>query len=116
MARSDEELGRQLFLEQVKRLQELHYLVLRWATISEGKGVKYNITNLFDDLKACGVTRTKQTAVAAVVSLETLCFIDLRDEHNRKNIYITAFGAKALETMVLRDMYQPKESLFLEGH
>lgn len=104
-----------LFDEQVKRLQECHFLILYWATVSEDKGVKYNITNLFDDLKYIGITRTKQTAVAAVASLVTLCYIDLREEHNRKNIYITRFGAKALESMVLKEMYKPKSSPFLEG-
>jgi hypothetical protein len=104
-----------LFEEQVERLQELHYLILLWAVQSEGKSLKYNITNLFDDLKSAGKTRTKQTAVAAVAALATLRFIDIREEHNRKNIYITNFGAKALESMMMRGKYKESESTFLEG-
>ena len=86
-----------------------------WSAIGEDKQAKYNITNLFDDLKSAGLTRTKQTAVAAVAALSTLCFIDLRDEHNRKNIYITHFGARALEMIVTRGGFQPKGSVYLES-
>lgn len=103
-----------LFDEQVGRLHELHYLVLFWAAQGEGRGCKYNITNCFDDLKHAGVTRTKQTAVAAIEGLATLCFIDIRDERNRKNIYITKYGAKALEALVMSNQFQPKPSAFLE--
>ena len=102
-----------IFEAQVKRLQESQFLVLYWAAESEGRGVKYNITNAFDDLKSAGLTRTKQTAVASVMGLETLCFIDLREEHNRKNIYITNFGAQALKEMVVNRMFEAKKSSFL---
>ena len=108
------ELG-PLFEEQVLRLQESHFLILYWATQSEGRGHKYNITNAFDDLKLAGLTRTKQTAVSAVFALLTLCFIDIRDEHNRKNIYITRYGARALEMMVKRDLFKPQASAYLEN-
>lgn len=114
MAQQNDEQNN-LFDEQVKRLQESHFLVLYWAAQSEDKGVKYNITNIFDDLKYVGITRTKQTAVASVTALVTLCFIDLREEHNRKNIYITKFGAQALKAMVINEMYKPRGSSFLGG-
>ncbi|MBR4673520.1 MAG: hypothetical protein IKP00_03570 [Victivallales bacterium] len=111
---TEEELGK-LFSEQVERLQEGHFLVLYWAALGEGKKVKYNITNLFDDLKAVGITRTKQTVVGIVQGLESLCFVDLREERNRKNIYITRFGAKALEMMVKQKRYTSRKSAFLEA-
>ena len=107
--------GMALFNEQVGRLQEIHFQILYWSAIGEDKHAKYNITNLFDDLKSAGLTRTKQTAVAAVTALSALCFIDLRDEHNRKNIYITHFGAKAMELIVTRGGFTPRASAFLDG-
>ena len=113
MAGTRKEESAALFEEQVERLQEIHYQILYWSTLGEDRHAKYNITNLFDDLKSAGLTRTKQTAVAAVAALSTLCFIDLRDEHNRKNIYITHFGARALEMMVTRGRFEPKKSVFL---
>jgi len=109
-----DELG-PLFEEQVLRLQESHFLILYWATQSEGRGHKYNITNAFDDLKLAGLTRTKQTAVSSVFALLTLCFIDIRDEHNRKNIYITRYGARALEMMVKRNLFKAQASAYLEN-
>ncbi|MBQ7176439.1 MAG: hypothetical protein IKS20_01635 [Victivallales bacterium] len=109
-----DELG-PLFEEQVLRLQESHFMILYWATQSEGRGYKYNITNAFDDMKQAGLTRTKQTAVSSVFALSTLCFIDIRDEHNRKNIYITRYGARALEMMVKRDLFKPQASAYLEN-
>ena len=105
-----------LFDEQVARLDHSHFLLLSWAAQAEDKGVKYNITNGFDDLKRAGITRTKQNAVAAVEALRILCFLDLRDEGNRKNVYITSYGAKALEAYILQHRYVPKPSAFLEGH
>ena len=104
-----------LFREQVSRLELSHFLILYWAAQSEGLELEYNITNLFDDLKSAGITRTKQTAVAAVISLATLCFVDLREEHNRKNIYITRFGAKALESMIRNSVFNKIESTYLRG-
>lgn len=104
-----------LFTEQIARLELSHFLILCWATESEGAELKYNITNLFDDLKSAGITRTKQTAVAAVMSLATLCFVDLREEHNRKNIYITRFGAKALASMINNKVFSKIESAYLRG-
>jgi len=106
----------QLFDEQVDYLAEVHFLVLYWAAQSEGAGVRYNITNCFDDLKYHHITRTKQTAVAAIEALAALRFVDLRDEGNRKNLYITTYGAKALETLVLGRAFEPKPSAFLEAH
>lgn len=104
-----------LFEEQVASLREDHFLVLYWAAQAEGKGCRYNLTNGFDDLKHAGITRTKQTAVAVVEALKVLRFIDIRDEGNRKNVYITIHGAKALEAMVLQSVFAPKKSVFLEG-
>jgi hypothetical protein len=113
MSHGSQELGH-LFDDQVRRLHELHFLILFWAAQGEGRSCKYNITNCFDDLKHAGLTRTKQTAVAAIEGLATLCFIDIRDERNRKNIYITRYGAKALEVLVMSEQFQVKPSVFLE--
>ncbi len=111
---SEEEIGK-LFNEQVERLQESQFLVLYWATLAEGGKILYNITNLFDDLKTAGMTRTKQTVMGIVQALENLCFVDLREEKNRKNIYITRYGAKALETIIKQKKYTGKKSAFLEA-
>jgi len=43
-----------------------------------------------------------------------LRFLDIRDEGNRKNMYITPYGARALESLVLQKKYSPKKSAFLE--
>lgn len=106
---------RQLFDEQVSALQEGHFLVLYWSAQAEGAGISYNITNCFDDLKHSGITRTKQTAVAFAEALAALCFVAIRDEGNRKNLYITTYGAKALESLVLSRTFTPKPSAFLKG-
>ena len=106
---------KQLFDEQVAHLGEAHFLVLYWAARSEGAGVRYNITNCFDDLKHHHLTRTKQTAVAVIEALAALRFVDLREEGNRKNLYITTYGAKALEALVLGGRFAPKKSAFLEA-
>jgi hypothetical protein len=103
-----------LFDAQVKRLGEAHSLILYWCSSAEGRSLKYNLTNCFDDLKSAGITRTKQTAIAAVEALATLCFVDLKDEGNRKNIYITRHGAKALEYLVKNSLFHSKPSSFLE--
>jgi len=102
-----------LFEQQVSQLTQAQYLVLLWATQGEGLGVKYNLTNCFDDLKHAGITRTKQTAVAVVESVRSLCFIEIKDERNRKNIYITKWGAQALAALVGAGHFQNLESLFL---
>ena len=104
-----------IFHEQVDHLEERHFLVLYWVVQAEDRGRRYNITNCFDDLKYRGLTRTKQNAVATVEALHSLRFIDVREEGNRKNIYITQYGAKALQALVLKRSYQPKLSAFLEG-
>ncbi len=103
-----------LFEAQVGALGPGHFLALCWAAQAEGRGVSYNITNCFDDLKAAGITRTKQTAVALVEALHSLRFVDVRDEGNRKNIYITTYGAKALEALVLGQAFTRKPSAYLE--
>ncbi|MFO7821630.1 MAG: hypothetical protein R6V56_06225 [Lentisphaeria bacterium] len=103
-----------LLKQQIEYLEEPHFLVLYWGAAAEDRGVRYNITNCFDDLKFQGITRTKQTATAILDSLEKLRFIDIRDEGNRKNIYITKYGAKALETLVLQEAFSPRKSIFLE--
>ena len=113
MARSVE-LTDDLLQDQLNRLGEGHFLILSWCTFCEDKTVKYNITNCFDDLKSAGITRTKQTAVSLVETLWALCFVDIRDERNRKNIYITPHGAKALAHLVKSDRYKLKLSSYLE--
>ena len=104
-----------LFKEQLKRLKEYHFLVLYWAAEAEVKGVKYNITNAFDDLKDLNITRTKQSVVAYVEALHVLCFIDMKEERNRKNIYISESGADALEHLVKNSDYKTMKSRYLEG-
>ncbi len=104
-----------LFEAQIGHLDEAHFLILLWTAMAEDKMKAYNITNCFDDLKHHRITRTKQTAVSSVDSLFALCFIDIRGEGNRKNLYITKHGAKALETLVLKANFKPKPSIFLEG-
>jgi hypothetical protein len=108
-------MAKELFKEQVEHLQEAHFLVLFWVATAEDKAIKYNITNCFDDLKMHRITRTKQTAVALTEALRALRFLEVRDEGNRKNMYITEHGAKALELLVLRRAYTPKPSSFLEA-
>ncbi|MBP5639194.1 MAG: hypothetical protein J6X55_06930 [Victivallales bacterium] len=115
MAQGKDEIS-ELFKQQVARMTYAHFLVLCWCAQSEDLKVKYNITNCFDDLKSCGVTRTKQTAVAIVETLYTLSFVDVRDEKNRKNLYISAWGAKALQQMVLNQQYVMKKSSYLEDY
>ncbi|MCU0858535.1 MAG: hypothetical protein MUC65_09060 [Pontiellaceae bacterium] len=104
-----------LYKEQLKRLKECHFLVLYWAADAEVKGVRYNITNAFDDLKELGITRTKQSVMAYVESLYMLCFIEVRDERNRKNVYLSESGAQALEDLVKSGNFKIKRSRFLEG-
>ena len=103
-----------LFAEQIDHLEEPHFQVLYWGATAEDRGLRYNITNCFDDMKYQRITRTKQTATAMLDALEKLRFIDIREEGYRKNIYITNYGAKALETLVLRSAFSPKKSVFLE--
>lgn len=104
-----------LFEKQASKLGEDHFLILWWAANAQDKKIKYNITNGFDDLKAAGLTRTKQTAVAVIEALEALCFIDVRDEGNRRNIYISDYGAQALMLLTSKQIYTTKPSAFMEG-
>ena len=104
----------ELFMQQLERLGEEHFLVLLWAAMSADRNRKYNITNCFDDLKAGGITRTKQTAVAVVEAMHLLCLIDVKDERNRKNIYLTNFGGQALAELAESGRFQSKKSHFLE--
>jgi hypothetical protein len=104
----------ELFEKQILNLKEVHFHVLYWTALAEGRGVSYNITNIFDDLKFIGLTRTKQSAVSFVESLASLCFIGIHGEGNRKNAYITKHGAKALEYLIANNSYQIKKSMFLE--
>lgn len=105
----------QLFEDQLKRLREYHFLILFWAAEAEVKGLKYNITNAFDDLKDLGITRTKQSVMAYVESLRMLCFIELKEERNRKNVYLAEHGALALESLVEQNNFKTKKSRFMEG-
>ena len=104
----------ELFMQQLERLGEEHFLVLLWAAMSADRNRKYNITNCFDDLKAGGITRTKQTAVAVVEAMHLLGLRDVKDERNRKNIYLTNFGGQALAKLAESGRFQSKKSHFLE--
>lgn len=105
----------ELFEKQINSLKEAHFHILYWTAMGEEMNHKYNITNVFDDLKFIGATRTKQNAVALVESLSVLCFIAINGESNRKNIYITKYGAKVLEFLMVKRDYKIKKSMFLEG-
>lgn len=113
MAREPEETS-ELFQDQLERLGLGHFLILCWCSLSEDNSIKYNITNCFDDLKHCGITRTKQTAMSYVDTLWALCFVDVREERNRKNIYITSHGGRALKRLIESNRFEIKESAFLE--
>lgn len=91
-------------------------MILYWAAEAEVRGLKYNITNAFDDLKDLGITRTKQSVMAYVESLHMLCFIDVKDERNRKNLYLGEAGARALEELVKSSSFKTKKSRFMEGN
>lgn len=103
-----------LIKKQISNLKQAHFCILCWAAEAEAKEIRYNITNIFDDLKYGGITRTKQSAVAYIKTLQILYFIDLRDESNRKNIYITNYGAKAIEYLASEEKFKTKQSMFLE--
>ena len=104
----------ELFEKQVNNLKETHFHILYWTAMAEEKGALYNITNVFDDLKFIKSTRTKQSAVAYVEALAALCFIAINGDSNRKNIYITKYGAKTLEYLISNNLYKIRKSLFLE--
>lgn len=104
----------QLVNEQLANLQQSHFLVLYWLAQAEDKRQSYNVTNCFDDLKDLGITRTKQNAVAIITALRALRFVDSEDRGNRRNLYITRYGARALEYLVSHRHYTPKPSPFLE--
>ena len=105
----------ELFLKQLDKIKRHHFLILYWAAEAEVRGVKYNITNVFDDLKMIGVTRTKQSAMAYVEVLDALCLVNVREESNRKNIYISEYGEKALEELVKNRSFEVEKSNFLGG-
>ena len=62
----------ELFDKQVASLENAHFQVLYWTTVAEDKEIRYNITNVFDDLKNLKITRTKQSAVAYIDTLKAL--------------------------------------------
>ena len=105
----------ELFEKQIDKLQRPHFLVLYWTTVAEDRSIRYNITNVFDDLKDLKVTRTKQSAVSFVETLKALCFIELREESNRKNLYLTKYGAQALEKLIIGKKFEPEKSRYIEG-
>jgi hypothetical protein len=105
----------QLFKDQLEQLREHHFLILFWAAEAEVKGLKYNITNAFDDLKDLGITRTKQSVMGYVESLHMLCFINLKEERNRKNIYLAEHGEEALKSLVTNSNFKTKKSRFMEA-
>ena len=115
MATTHQSTLENLFRDQVAHLALSHFLVLYWVASAEDRRLRYNITNCFDDLKLRGITRTKQNAVSIIDSLSALRFVEIRDEGNRKNLYITPYGAKALEALVLDARFVAQTSPFLEG-
>ena len=105
----------ELFEKQIAGLQESHFLALYWTTVAEDKKIRYNITNVFDDLKYLKITRTKQSAVSYVETLKSLCFIEVREESNRKNLYLSNYGAQALEKLIISKKFKPQHSNYLEA-
>ena len=105
----------ELFKNQLDKVKRHHFLILYWAAEAEVNGRKYNITNIFDDLKYIGITRTKQNAMAYVEVLDALCFIDVKEERNRKNVYLSEYGEKALEELVKNKSFELEKSNFLGG-
>lgn len=104
-----------IFENQLKKLKKHHFLILYWSAEAEVKNVKYNITNVFDDLKIIGITRTKQSAMTYIDVLDALCFIKVKEESNRKNIYISEYGEIVLERLVEDSLYNVEKSTFLGG-
>ena len=51
---------------------------------------------------------------AYIEALDILNFIELRDESNRKNIYITEYGAEALTMLVSDKNFKTRKSGYLE--
>lgn len=105
----------ELFDKQISKLKEPHFHLLCWVAKAEGTNLPYNITNAFDDLKQLRITRTKQNVVSYIESLEALCFVTIAGDHNRKNLFITRYGARALEQLVGKRVFSAKKSPFLEG-
>ncbi len=104
----------ELLNNQIERLEEAQFLILYWAAQAETLNIKYNITNVFDDLKDLKITRTKQSATSYIEGLYMLCFINVVEESNRKNIYISEYGAEALERLVNSKKVKVQSSRFLE--
>jgi len=104
-----------LFDKQTRQLKHAHFLILYWVTQAEDRKIRYNITNAFDDLKSLGITRTKQNVVSYVETLAALCFIAVKDESNRKNLYISSHGARALKLLLTSRQFSYQPSAFLEG-
>ena len=96
-------------------LQEGHFLILYWSMIAEDKEEKYNITNAFDDLKAQNLTRTKQNVMSYIEALKILNFLLVKEERNKKNLYLTKYGGQALADLVNREKFKLKQSIYLGG-
>ncbi len=105
-------MSEDLYMRQIEGLDYQHFLILYWTAVAEDKRTGYNITNVFDDLKISGVTRTKQSAVSFVETLKYLQFIELREERNRKSLYLSQYGAKAL--IQLGEKFEIEKSNYLE--
>ena len=103
-----------LLKAQISQLEEGHFHVLYWTAIAEDRGKKYNITNVFDDLKYSNITRTKQNVIDYINTLKALCFVEIREEKNRKNLYISTYGAKALQQLVTQKKIKNLKSNYLE--
>jgi len=104
-----------LFEKQLQKIKRHHFLILYWAAEAEVLGEKYNITNVFDDLKMASITRTKQNAMSYVEVLDALCLIEIKEESNRKNIYLSEYGETALEKLVKKNSYKIEASNHLGG-
>lgn len=105
---------KRLFDDQIEMLAQPHVNLLYWAAVAEDRKTHYNITNAFDDLKHLKLTRTKQNVYAFIEALRVCCFLDIKERGNKKNLYITRHGAKALEVLLERGV-EPSASHHLGG-
>ena len=101
--------------EQVGRLDQIHFLIMYWAARARDLKKDYNVTNVFDDLKAQHLTRTKQSAVSFIESLYHLAYIDLLMKANKKTLYLREEGLAVLELLVRQKKFNFKQSQYLES-
>lgn len=104
-----------ILINQVKRLEEPHFLILLWCSRANYLKKDYNITNVFDDLKRHNLTRTKQNAVSYIEGLHLLSYIDILSKSNKKNLLVTNLGLEVLSSLVKEDKFSiEKKSIYLE--